>query len=177
MIDRIIGEIRLAMSHKLYLSALALALTLPDTCGQAEYPLAGNGERYKNWCRDFVITDRCDSPYSSDMPYLNEEIIYSLRNSLLHQSTPNVKQSSIHEERCKVDKFRLVATEDISANGDTSVVKYGAGMCIVYRELTIYISHLCYILCAAAENYYESNRTKFDFIKYELIEDASGEDS
>ena len=31
MIDRIIDEVRMAMSHELYLSALALALTLPDT--------------------------------------------------------------------------------------------------------------------------------------------------
>lgn len=28
----------MALSHELYLSALALALTLPDTCGKAEYP-------------------------------------------------------------------------------------------------------------------------------------------
>lgn len=49
-------------------------------------------------------------PYEYDMPYLNEEIIYSLRNCLLHQSTPNVEQSKIHEPRCKVDKFEPVIT-------------------------------------------------------------------
>ncbi|MCI5847583.1 MAG: hypothetical protein MRZ98_08055, partial [Clostridiales bacterium] len=52
------------------------------------------------------------------MPYLNEEIIYSLRNCLLHQSTPNVEQSKIHESRCKVDKFELVITGEDGANGD-----------------------------------------------------------
>lgn len=51
MIDRIVHEIRMALSHELYLSALALALTLPDTCGKAEYPNEDyNGVRYKNWC-------------------------------------------------------------------------------------------------------------------------------
>ena len=80
MISRIIDEVRMAMSHELYLSALALALTLPDTCGRAEYPNEKrNGIRYKTWFSQYVITDRCDSPYGQYMPYLNEEIIYSLK--------------------------------------------------------------------------------------------------
>ena len=135
MISRITSEVRMAMSYELYLSALALALTLPDTCGRAEYPNEKhNGVRYKNWCSQYAITDRCDSPYGCDMPYLNEEIIYSLRNSLLHQSTPNVEQTKIHESRCKVDKFELVISEDDSANGDLSMVAYGKDMSIVGRE-------------------------------------------
>lgn len=134
LIDRIVHEIHIALSHELYLSALALALTLPDTCGKAEYPNEDyNGVRYKNWCSQYVITDRCDSPYGQDMPYLNEEIIYSLRNCLLHQSIPNVEQSKIHESRCKVDKFELVITGEDGANGDLSMVAYGKDMNIVRR--------------------------------------------
>ena len=174
MIDRIISEVRMALSHELYLSALALALTLPDTCGKADYPdEKHNGVRYKNWCSQYVITDRCDSPYGCDMPYLNEEIIYSLRNSLLHQSTPNVEVSKIHETRCQVDKFELVISGDNSANGDLSMVAYGKDMQIVRRELKVYVSHLCYILCTAAENYYRNNKEKFDFIKYSITDDRS----
>lgn len=169
MIDRIVGEIRMAMSHELYLSALTLALTLPDTCGRAEYPNEKlNGVRYKNWCSQYVITDRCDSPYGCDMPYLNEEIIYSLRNSLLHQSTPNVEQPKIHEPRCKIDKFELVISRDDSANGDLSMVSYGKDMKIVRRELKVHISHLCYILSTAAEDYYKNNKEKFSFITYSI---------
>ena len=172
LIDRIVHEIRMAMSHELYLSALALALTLPDTCGRAEYPNEKrNGIRYKNWCSQYVITDRCDSPYGYDMPYLNEEIIYSLRNCLLHQSTPSVEQSEIHESRCKVDKFELVITGEDGANGDLSMVAYGKDMNIVRRELQVPISHLCYILCTAAEDYYKNNKEKFDFIKYSIEDD------
>ena len=170
LIEQIVSEIRMALSHELYLSALALALTLPDTCGKAEYPDEDhNGVRYRNWCSQYVITDRCDSPYGYDMPYLNEEIIYSLRNSLLHQSTPNVEKSTIRESRCKIDQFELVATKENSANGDLSMVSYGKDMCIVHRELQVYISHLCYILCTAAENYYRNNKGKFDFIKYSIV--------
>ncbi len=177
LIDRIVSEVRLALSHELYLSALALALTLPDTCGKAEYPNeAYNGVRYKNWCSQYVITDRCDSPYGYDMPYLNEEIIYSLRNSMLHQSTPNVEKSKIQEDRCKVDRFELVISGENSANGDLSMVSYGKEMRIVHKELQVHISHLCYILCIAAENYYKSNKEKFSFINYSLIDDRLGAD-
>lgn len=39
-------------------------------------------------------------------------------------------------------------------------------MNIVRRELKVHISHLCYILCTAAEDYYKNNKEKFNFIKY-----------
>lgn len=175
LIDRIVCEIRSALSLGLPLSALALALTLPDTCGKAEYPGEANGVRYKKWCSHYVITDRSDSPYSSDMPYLNEEIIYSLRNSLLHQSTPNVEQSKIHESRCKVDKFELVISEHDYATGNLSMVAYGKDMHIVRRELTVYVSHLCHILCGAAEQYYMDHKDKFGFIQYSLVDDRNNE--
>lgn len=174
LIDRIIGEIREAQSHGLYLSALALALTLPDTCGKAEYPHEkNNGNRYKDWCKNYVIIDRCDSPDGCDMPYLNEDVIYSLRNSMLHQSTPNVEQNKIKEERCRVDKFELIISDTNTANGDLSMVAYGKDMRIVRRELSIYVSHLCYILCAAAESYYRDNRGKFDFIQYSIVDERA----
>lgn len=169
MIDRMIREIRLALSHELYLSALALTLTLPDTCGKAEYPNKNTAERYKNWCKQYLITDRDNSPYGCDMPYLNEEVIYSLRNSLLHQSTPNVDKAKIHEERCRVDKFELVASNAVLANGNLSKVVYDKKGTIIYREMQVHISHLCYIICSAAESYYKSNKEKFDFINYSLV--------
>ena len=172
LINRIVHEIRMALSHELYLSALALALTLPDTCGKAEYPNEKySGARYKKWCSQYVISDRHDSPYGYDMPYLSEEIIYNLRNSLLHQSTPNIEKSTIHESRCRVDKFELVITGEDGTNGDLSEVAYDKDMNIVQRGLKVHISHLCYILSTAAEDYYKNNKEKFDFIKYSIEDD------
>lgn len=56
LIDRIVHEIRMAMSHELYLSALALALTLPDTCGRAEYPNEKrNGICYKTGVANMLL--------------------------------------------------------------------------------------------------------------------------
>ena len=71
MIDRIVHEIRMALSHELYLSALALALTLPDTCGKAEYPNEDyNGVRYKNWCSNMLL--QIDVILHTDMICLSE---------------------------------------------------------------------------------------------------------
>ncbi len=110
------------------------------------------------------------------MPYLSEEIIYSLRNSLLHQSTPNVEQSKIKEVRCKVDRFELIISGENSANGDLSMVSYGKEMRIVHRELQVHVSHLCYILCTAAEDYCKSSKEKFGFLNYSLIDKSVGPD-
>lgn len=130
-----------------------------------ETPISISDEKLRN------SLSRAYEEAQKDMPYLNEEIIYSLRNCLLHQSTPNVEQSKIHESRCKVDKFELVITGEDGANGDLSMVAYGKDMNIVRRELQVPISHLCYILCTAAEDYYKNNKEKFDFIKYSIEDD------
>lgn len=52
-----------------------------------------------------------------------------------------------------------------------AMVAYGKDMNIVRRELKVPISHLCYILCTAAEDYYKKNKEKFDFIKYSIEDD------
>ena len=52
-----------------------------------------------------------------------------------------------------------------------NMVAYGKDMNIVRRELKVHISHLCYILCTAAEDYYKNNKEKFDFIKYSIEDD------
>ena len=44
-------------------------------------------------------------------------------------------------------------------------------MNIVQRGLKVHISHLCYILSTAAEDYYKNNKEKFDFIKYSIEDD------
>jgi hypothetical protein len=104
LIDRIVHEIRMALSHELYLSALALALTLPDTCGKAEYPNEDyNGVRYKNWCSQYVITDRCDSPYGQE--FLKFKYINSSWLSNEYASSIGVPISSGQYAWASFDKF------------------------------------------------------------------------
>lgn len=149
-----INEIQKSIEHECYLSALALALTIPDICGKAEYPNAkGSKDRYVKWYDTYLgLYERCDSPYSADMPYLSGEMLYSLRCSVLHQGNPNVEGGNIHEDRCKVDEFTLVIDEDYDSG--LSCVSYGAGMKIVHRKIEVNIVNICKKLCLTAEKYY-----------------------
>lgn len=169
MIDKLVKEIDCALEHECFFAALTLALTLPDTCGKAAYPDLKPTKRYKKWCREYVsLYEKPSDPYGSDMPYLSGEVIYNLRNALLHQSTPNVRKEEINEERCQVDVFELLLT-DVEEIPDTptSMVAYGKNLQDVRnRELTVSIRYLCHILCVAATAFYANNADKFGFIKY-----------
>ena len=112
MLIKLVEDIERAIEHECYFSALALALTLPDICGKAEYPELKVGERYRKWCQKYICPIRSkEDPYSGDMPYLNEDMIFSLRNFFLHQGTPNVEPSSIWDDRCQIDHFKLKITD------------------------------------------------------------------
>ena len=98
MVDKLISDINKALDGECYFAALVTALTLPDICGKAEYPNDITSKRYKEWCKNYVVPHvKPASPYGDDMPYLSEEVLYSLRNSLLHQGTPDIDIMDIKE--------------------------------------------------------------------------------
>ena len=45
----LIKEIKKSLESGNYLSALIVALTIPDICGKILYPKETNGKRYKKW--------------------------------------------------------------------------------------------------------------------------------
>ena len=54
MVDRIVKEINICLENDCYISALGMALTLPDICGRAKYPQWKKhdvGLRYKKMVR------------------------------------------------------------------------------------------------------------------------------
>ncbi len=169
MLIKLVEDIERAIEHECYFSALALALTLPDICGKAEYPKLNVGKRYKEWCQKYICPIHSEEdPYSGDMPYLNEDMIFSLRNFFLHQGTPNVKPSGIWDDRCQIDHFRFIITDPDTPDGELSMVSYGAGMEIDRREITVGVRDLCYRLRVAAKEYYEENSDKFTFFDFDF---------
>lgn len=96
MIEKLIKEIENALSHDLYFAALSLALTLPDICGRAKYTTANVTARYISWYNEYIGQYEqcpCDACKKAQMPYLSGEVVYNLRNSFLHQGTPNIDSS------------------------------------------------------------------------------------
>lgn len=84
----------ICLENDCYISALGMALTLPDICGKAKYPQwkkQNVGLRYKKWYDEYIgFREIPSGPHSEDFSYLSGEVVYSLRNCLLHQGTPNI---------------------------------------------------------------------------------------
>lgn len=163
-----IDEIETCLESECYIAALALALTLPDICGKAEYPDKGVGKRYIQWFDQYVSSyQKSQSPYDADMPYLNGEVVYSLRNGFLHAGNPNIEKEDIKDETCKIDQFCLEAGKSLI--GDTSRVSYGKEFEIIERGYTVNVRLLCMRLCRTARSYYLDNEDKFSFLNYDMI--------
>lgn len=175
MIDKFIDEINEALSHNLYFAALSLVLTLPDICGRAEYPSAGVTKRYITWYNEYIGQyDRCpcDDCKETQMPYLSGEVIYNLRNSFLHQGTPNIDSSQIKDPSNQLDEFTLVVEKknefDIYADS-SSIIESSQGK-IEHRAYRVNIRRLCMIITLSAKSYYNNNKDKFNFFNYKILD-------
>lgn len=166
MVNRIIDEIQICLEQENYIAALTMALTLPDICGKAAEPSLGNGARYKKWYEQHIANnDKPKSVYDADMPYLSKEVMWQLRNSMLHQGNPNVDAKSINEEQCKIDQFILFVDDPYDSG--LSVVSYGNGLKgITNKKLEVNLVLTCNRICKAAKEYYENNIERFDFFNY-----------
>lgn len=99
------------------------------------------------------------------MPYLSGEVVYQLRNSFLHQGTPNVDKNKIRNESNKLDKFTLIIEKknEFDIYADASSV----GMERSYR---VNIRRLCLILTLTAKGYFETHEDEFDFFEFSVLD-------
>ena len=160
MINKIIREINTCIENECYLSALTVALTLPDICGKVEYPNDKPSERYKKWYQEWIGQYE-HYPDDESMPYPSADIVYDLRCSLLHEGNPDVNKPKNH-----LTEFKLGIFDDWMSGGCSSINgengEFG-------RTLEIGLKNLCYKLCKLAEVYYSENKDKFAF-NYTLVE-------
>ena len=160
MIERLAKEIKICLDNKCYISALTLAVMLPDICGKAEYPdIKGVGDRYRQWFQKFIVDKKL---YSIKM---TADIAYSLRCCLLHEGNP-----AIDNKKCNVKKFAFIVRENsacvpieemfkrIDPNGNETYESYNIG-----------VNFFCGVMLDAAMRYYKSNQAKFNFTDYRFI--------
>lgn len=170
MLLKLIEDMKCALNANCYLAALSIALMIPDICGKAEYPTKGTGFRYKTWYNTYIgnlMKDPEDDYSDIAMPYLSGEVVYSLRNSFLHQGTPNVDKDKIQEDQNKLDSFELIIENrrpfDIYVD-ESSVLDDSKR---IYR---VNIRGFCTIIDFVATTYYENNMDKFNFFEYKVID-------
>lgn len=171
MMLRLINDVNKALNAECYYSALALVLTFPDICGKAEYPNErSTKKRYIDWYDEHIGKYEqcpCEQCQNMPMPYLSGEVVYSLRNFLLHQGTPNINADRIKDNNNKIDCFELVieTKKPFDIYGDAAGI-YNGGI----KTYRVNVRRLCLIICATARAYYEANKDKFDFFNFAIID-------
>ncbi len=171
MVNRIIDEINVSLDNGCYMAALSLALMLPDICGCAEYGVKEkNGIRYIGWYDKYIGQyEKNPSKLNGDenIHYLSGEVVYSLRNNVLHQGTPNINKG-----KGNIDKFTLtIEREDYGVYVDAISTKWhNDDKENAVREYRVNIRRLCFIITANAKKYYADNKERFDFFNYEIID-------
>lgn len=166
---QLIDDVNKALEAGCYYAALSLVLTLPDICGKAEYPQEKIGKRYIDWYDEHIGKYEqcsCEHCKRNTPPYLSGEVVYSLRNSFLHQGTPNIESSKIKNENNKIDRFELV----IESKNRFDIYSDAAGNNGGERNYRVNVRRLCLIICNSVLSYYEANQEKFNFFNYSIID-------
>lgn len=177
MIDILIDDVNKALNADAYMAALALVLTIPDICAKAEYgDSLGNKERYVKWFDKYIgqyeICPREDG--EEQLPYLSGEVVYSLRNNVLHQGTPNINKDKIRDDVNKIDEFSLVIEKknkfDIYADASILEKQCYVGKTKSTRSYRVNVRRLCLIICSVTKNMYAKNKDKFNFFNFQIID-------
>lgn len=175
MLEKLIDDVNRALDSNAYFAALTLVLTLPDICGKAQYPKENVSRRYTNWYDEYIGKYEkcsCENCRKVQMPYLSGEVIYNLRNSMLHQGTPNIDKERISKTTNRIDHFVLAIEErkypDIYAD-KASIVSSDFNFKAT-REYRVNVRRLCQVICAASKAYYENNKEKFNFFNYSILD-------
>jgi hypothetical protein len=164
-----IKDINLALNNKSYLSALALSLTLPDICGQIEYPdlKKKNGERnireqYVAWFDDWVNqyfadnTGWTEDGSKANNPYFTGEMCYSLRCSFLHAGNSDIKNWGDKEDA----DFHYSYEFELAVSGaDKTALSWvnptnNHSKILKTKTVRVNIDKLCECICLSAEKYY-----------------------
>lgn len=164
MISEMIKEIRIALQHELYITALAAALTLPDICGQAEYRQDKKVKsRYIKWLQVYVESRKFGEYQNCSIDGLTANDIYRLRCTLLHQGSSDIDTVE-YFELVKNDPHRTSQFQSFSQRESCGNNRKPGS-----RIISVNIAMLCELLCNSAEEYYGTNKGKFGFVNFKLV--------
>lgn len=177
MINRIVNEINRCIENECFFAALALALTLPDICGKAEYPKKKSRERYIDWYQENIGdyekgVSESDTPELADLPYMSGELLYQLRCSFLHSGDTDIDVDKISEPQNKLTRFTLEIrkSDDLLASSSSANLRYNHVGEVEEREYEVGIVRICKILSDVALKYYRENSEKFTFFSYNIVD-------
>ncbi len=151
------SDVKSALKAGAYQSALALALTLPDICGQVEYPNENSvGTRYSQWCEEYMNFADAHVGFGTEPAKLNGTLCYALRCAFLHSGNDDIL-SQRAARNSAITSFELLKPEGLNGNG----FAYRVGNQQVATQIDM--SYLCDLICEAVEKYYNSHADKSIF--------------
>jgi len=179
-VDSLISEVRCCLENKLYLTALALALIIPDVCGAKE----NSGKRVKSYDRYVTWFEKWVAPEYMKLVEVSEEdgvcfekespffftgdACYALRCTFLHEGSSDVKRKTSDEGDPEVVDYRIRLVLGGSDGYGCSEHQYGGLTVSKTYNVTINVADLCENICCGAEKFYET-RKKEDFIVQQSI--------
>jgi len=167
MIMKIVNEVHSLLRDGYPYSALGMALTLPDICGNIAYPKTGTAFHYKKWFDEYVLPN---SAIRSDDGFLsvNGEVCYKLRCAYLHSGSfdlgnadavKNIKKFALHYNRDPLLRFIQIA----QMTDDT-------------YQMDIDLGVLCWQLYEAAKEFYKNHQSKCIDATIEIKDETPSEE-
>ena len=167
MIEEIVNEINKLLLDGYPYSALGMALTLPDICGNIAYPNTGNGFRYKKWFDEYALPK---SGISVDEGFMSVdgEVCYKLRCAYLHSGNFDLGNSGAVKD---IRKFTLHYNRD-------PLLRFNriAQMTDGTYQMDIDLGVLCWQLCEAAKDFYKSHQSDFAGVTVEIQDETPSEE-
>lgn len=174
--NKVLQDIKRAYNAGAYRSAFALALTLPDICGQIEYPhIAGCGDRYAKWIDNYLVDDEESGriymtiqrgELKEGFVQVDGRTYFRLRCVYLHSGSTDLDDG---KKDYPDFEFVLLSEED---KGIYSRMKVDDG---VQNRMIVDIRGEIKTLVHSALEYYKANKEKFDD-EYILIRDLEREE-
>lgn len=163
--DDLLNEIKGCLNDKHYLAALSLALSIPDVCGSVEYSnITAVSQRYKEWYKNHIgknenllnMVNDCE-----DYPWIDEDIVYSIRCNMFHEGFPKVNTSQVKRDINKSDVFYLALYESNRFSSNDADLIVNDEEWTIKKKTMINVSYLCNLLVDAGELFYKNNKEKF----------------
>jgi hypothetical protein len=149
MLDKI-NHVKKAMEAGSYQAALALALTIPDICGQNEFP--NNrvvAKRYTDWCDKFVNFGDSHIGFGTEAANIDGALLYAIRCAFLHSGNDDINTQRA-SNKISITDLKLLKPEQANSFNYQYIVSNNR------VETSINMEYLSNIICSAAISYYNS---------------------
>ena len=128
-LELLINEIEKCIENKCYISALTMALTIPDILGKVAYPKTKKSKtRYIKWFDENVKNIAFEYLYSAspldmdaESPKMNGIVCFAMRCKLFHEGMNDIEKDS---RPMRINEFVLSLTDEDYVRGEYAGVEY-----------------------------------------------------